>query len=86
MFGFIQKFKSTGKGKSRILICDFHVGCQMWQQALLKELGFDPRVLSLSGNKKYLREENGGLLEIERRILTVLHGHWGASWKGWGGI
>lgn len=41
----------------KILISDFHAGCQMWQAALLKELGHDVFIESCSGHSRYIDQK-----------------------------
>ncbi len=38
----------------KILITDFHVGCQLWQYRALKKLDHDVEIYSLSGHSRYL--------------------------------
>ena len=38
----------------KVLITDYHTGCQMWQYAVLKQLNHDVEIYSLSGHTQYL--------------------------------
>lgn len=38
----------------KILITDYHVGCQMWQYSVLKKLNHEVEIYSLSGHVQYL--------------------------------
>ena len=38
----------------KVLITDYHVGCQMWQYSALKQLNYDVEIYSLSGHTHYL--------------------------------
>jgi hypothetical protein len=40
----------------KILITDFHSGCQIWQAYILKELGHDVKIQSFSGVEKYIED------------------------------
>jgi hypothetical protein len=42
----------------KILITDYHIGCQMWQYAVLQKLNYDVEIYSLSGHTHYLDELN----------------------------
>lgn len=67
----------------RVLICDFHVGCQLWQAAALEALGVSVKVLSLSAHAKLLPRRMQSLSSVERRLLAALGKLWGDGWHGW---
>jgi hypothetical protein len=52
----------------KICISDKHVGCQLWQAAILRKLGHEVIVRSFSGHAKYLEstESLGSFSKIER--------------------
>lgn len=67
----------------RVLICDFHVGCQLWQLAALEQLGVSTRVLSLSAHANLLPPRMQSLSAVERRLVKRLQAIWGDGWHGW---
>ena len=42
--------------RKKILITDFHAGCQMWQYFVLQQIGFDVTIYSLSGHHHLLKQ------------------------------
>ena len=65
----------------RILISDYHAGCQMWQKALLEELGHTVDILSFSGHTYLLTKQTHSISltndTIQRanisRILPIIN-------------
>jgi hypothetical protein len=66
-----------------VLLCDFHVGCQLWQAAALEQLGLSPRVLSLSSHAHFLPPHMRSLTAVERRLIARIQEIWGDGWQGW---
>lgn len=46
----------TGK-KLRILISDFHAGCQLWQTSVLEQLGYEVVLQSFSGHSMFIDDK-----------------------------
>ncbi len=69
------------KSGEKILISDFHVGCQMWQSHALQTLGVEVSVASMSSHGRYLKQ-GAGLSGCESLIAKRMAGAWGAGWRG----
>lgn len=57
----------------KILISDFHAGCQMWQAALLKELGHDVFIESCSGHSIYIDKKF--IKEVQTDLIKKVNVH-----------
>lgn len=73
--------------KGRALIMDGHVGCQLWQRAVLRELGYETKVLSLrrSTRMPQLPRHDNPVSAREQKILKNVKTLWrrGGGRRGW---
>ena len=60
----------------RALIMDAHIGCQLWQRAVLRKLGVECKVLSLRKKRRRLQIDQPPLAAAEARTRSAIQCLW----------